>query len=84
MANVISLTAHDGSLVEYVDSIIGQGGMKDVYFSPDKSYVVCFFRTKADAATRDRLLTIAAAYRLERLPLEQLRPYIEDLTSVYY
>lgn len=63
MPNVISLTAHDGSLVEYVDSIIGQGGMKDVYFSPDKSYVVCFFRTKADAATRDRLLTIAGKYR---------------------
>nr|GFA61407.1 hypothetical protein [Tanacetum cinerariifolium] len=63
MANVITLTAHDGSQVEYVDTIIGQGGMKDVYFSPDKSYVVCFFRTKADAATRDRLLTIAATYR---------------------
>ncbi len=63
MANVISLTAHDGSQVEYVDALIGQGGMKDVYFSPDKSYVVCFFRTKSDAATRDRLLTIVATYR---------------------
>lgn len=63
MANVITLTAHDGSQVEFVDNIIGQGGMKDVYFSPDKSYVVCLFRTPADAATRDRLLTIASTYR---------------------
>jgi hypothetical protein len=25
-----------------VDEVIGSGAMKDVYFSPDKSYVVCF------------------------------------------
>ncbi len=33
----------DGKTIEYVDEIIGSGAMKDVYFSPDKSYVVCFF-----------------------------------------
>ena len=25
-----------------------RGGMKEVYFSPDKSYVVAFYRTKLD------------------------------------
>jgi serine/threonine protein kinase len=63
MANLVTLTALDGSHVEFMDEIIGQGGMKDVYFSPDKSYVVCMFRTPADMATRDRLLTIADTYR---------------------
>ena len=29
--------------IEFVDEIIGSGAMKDVYFSPDRSYVVCFF-----------------------------------------
>ena len=63
MANLVTLTALDGSHVEFMDEIIGQGGMKDVYFSPDKSYVVCLFRTPADLATRDRLQTIADTYR---------------------
>ena len=44
MAQTIRLTATDGSSVEFVDEIIGSGAMKDVYFSPDKSYVVGFFR----------------------------------------
>ena len=39
---IIKLTTVGGKPVEYVDEIIGQGGMKDVYFSPDKSYAVAF------------------------------------------
>eukprot|EP01035_Chromulina_nebulosa_P051807 gene51807-70605_t len=45
--------ALDGSPVEFKDEVIGQGGMKDVYFSPDKSYVVAFFRDKQDAFAKD-------------------------------
>jgi len=40
---VVRLKAHDGTDVEFIDTIIGAGGMKDVYFAPDKSYVVAFF-----------------------------------------
>ncbi len=47
--STVKLKASDGSPVEFVDKIIGSGGMKDVYFSPDKSYVVGFFRNKQDA-----------------------------------
>ena len=36
---IVKLTATDGSPVEFVDEVIGSGAMKDVYFSPDKSYV---------------------------------------------
>ena len=46
---LITLTAKDGSRVDFENKIIGQGGMKDVYFAPDKSYVVAFFRDKQDA-----------------------------------
>jgi serine/threonine protein kinase len=62
MAQTIRIKASDGSNVEFVDEMIGQGGMKDVYFSPDKSYVVAFFRDKQDAFAKDRLLTITGVY----------------------
>lgn len=59
----VRLTATDGSTVEFVDEIIGSGAMKDVYFSPDKSYVVGFFREKQDANSKDRLQNIVGIYR---------------------
>mgnify|MGYP006972153092 CR=1 FL=1 len=46
MANKITLKAQDGSTVEFYDEIKAQGGVKDVYFSTDKTYVVQFFRKK--------------------------------------
>ena len=49
MSKTITLTATDGTKVEFIDDVIGSGAMKDVYFSPDKSYVVGFFREPQDA-----------------------------------
>jgi len=63
MKNIIKLTATDGTPVEFVDEIIGAGGMKDVYFSPDKSYVIAFFRDKQDFNAKDRLQNIIGKYR---------------------
>ncbi|MFR9591871.1 MAG: lipopolysaccharide kinase InaA family protein [Rikenellaceae bacterium] len=63
MAQTIRLTAKDGSPVEFIDEVIGSGAMKDVYFSPDKSYVVGFFRTKQDYNAIDRLQNITGIYR---------------------
>lgn len=63
MTRVVKIQAADGSPVEFVDEIIGQGGMKDVYFSPDKSYVVAFFRDPQDFNARDRLANIVGPYR---------------------
>lgn len=54
-AKVIKTQTSDGRPIEFVDEIIGAGGMKDVYFSPDKSYVVAFFRDKQDSQAKDRL-----------------------------
>lgn len=41
---VIKCQTFDGKKIEFVDEIIGSGAMKDVYFSPDKTYVVAFFK----------------------------------------
>ncbi len=61
-AKVIKLTAKDGSQVSFVDEVIGQGAMKDVYFSPDKSYVVGFFRDTQDSNSIERLTNITGKY----------------------
>jgi serine/threonine protein kinase len=63
MANTIRINATDGSQVEFVDEMIGSGGMKDVFFSPDKTYVVAFFRDKQDHNAKDRLQNITGKYR---------------------
>lgn len=39
------------------------GAAKDVYFSPDKSYVVAFYKKKPDAAGMDRLANLVGSYR---------------------
>lgn len=60
---IVKLTTLDGRAVEYVDKMIGQGGMKDVYFSPDRSYVVAFFRDPLDHQGKERLRSIVGTYR---------------------
>lgn len=39
-----------------------RGGMKDVYFSPDRSYVVAFYRDAQDFASKERLRKIVTDY----------------------
>jgi hypothetical protein len=39
-----------------------RGGMKDVYFSPDKSYVVAFYRDIQDFNSKERLKKIVTQY----------------------
>lgn len=62
MPKIIKITATDGTPIEFVDKIIGSGAMKDVYFSPDKSYVVGFFREKQDQNAKERLENITGIY----------------------
>lgn len=61
--NTVTVRASDGASVEFVDEVIGSGAMKDVYFGPDKSYVVGFFRQPLDAGGKDRLANITGLYR---------------------
>ncbi len=78
MAKTIKTSATDGSPIEFVDDIIGSGGMKDVYFSTDKSYVVAFFRDKQDFNAKDRLQNITGVYR-DRIYNQQGGEYWKDL-----
>lgn len=48
---------------EYVDDgNPKQGGVKDVYFSPDRKYVVAFFREKLDFNQKERINRIVKLY----------------------
>ena len=52
-----------GKSYQYVDnSEPMRGGVKDVYFSPDRSYVVAFYRADQDYNSRERLRKIVTQY----------------------
>jgi len=56
-------TINAGKTYQYIDT--GEpmrGGMKDVYFSPDKSYVVAFYREDQDYNSKERLKKIVTQY----------------------
>lgn len=63
MANIVKLTASDGSTVEFYDEIKAQGGVKDVYFSTDNTYVVAFYRKPISDNDKARLENIVGVYR---------------------
>lgn len=62
--SVVKLKSTDGTAIEYDSSKqAGAGGMKDVFFSPDRKYVVGWYRNPVDANGQDRLDTIVSTYR---------------------
>ena len=64
MSKVVSITCSDGEVIHYVDDGAPMaGGMKDVYFSPCRTYVVAFYRDPVDSTARDRLEMITGRYR---------------------
>lgn len=63
MTRTIQLQTRQGEKVAFVDKIIGSGAMKDVFFAPDRSYVVALFRERLDADARERLRSICEDYR---------------------
>lgn len=63
MANKVTLTATDGSTVEFYDEIKAQGGVKDVYFSTDRTYVVAFYRKPINANDKARINDIVNIHR---------------------
>lgn len=62
MAQIIKLTATDGTQVEFYDEIKAQGGVKDVYFNPQKKYVVAFYRKELSPQDKERLRNIVGTY----------------------
>ncbi|WP_295387934.1 lipopolysaccharide kinase InaA family protein [uncultured Thiodictyon sp.] len=63
MNDIIELKTWQGDTVAFEDAVIGSGAMKDVCFSPDRSYVIGFFREPQGPAARERLRVICEDYR---------------------
>jgi len=79
MSKTITVTTAEGRTYEFVDDGSPmQGGMKDVYFAPDRSYVVAFFRDRQDFNAKERLANIVKTYR-ERIFNQAGGEYWKDL-----
>ena len=64
MSKTITITCDDGEIVKFIDDGNPMvGGMKDVYFSPCRKYVVAFYRDPIDKAGHERLEMITGRYR---------------------
>ncbi|WP_182419994.1 helix-hairpin-helix domain-containing protein [Bartonella sp. HY038] len=63
MTNIVTCKTKDGKTIQYVDEVIGAGAMKNVYFSPDKSYVVAFYHRPQNDQARERIDMITSRYR---------------------
>lgn len=58
-------TLKNGGTIDFVPEMIGDGAMKEVYFTPDKKSVVCFYKdasTGADPLRAQRLENILTKY----------------------
>ena len=61
---VKTIRGRSGKMYSYVDD--GEpksGAIKDVYYAPDNTYVVAFFKKKQDANSKDRILRIVTTYQ---------------------
>lgn len=60
----VTVRSISGKTYDYIwKDTPSSGAMKDVYFSPDKSYVVAFFKDPQDANAIDRLQNLVGTYR---------------------
>lgn len=58
--SVLQAVLDNGQQIEYLSDPIGEGGVKIVYFTPDKQSVVCFFKDKQNAMDPNRLQRLSA------------------------
>lgn len=61
--SIVKLTSVNGNPISFCDELIGSGAMKDIYASPDRTYVVGFIRDVPDDALRERIREIIGRYR---------------------
>jgi hypothetical protein len=82
MMNIVSLrSVNDPSKTYQFDDSVQpmRGGLKDVYFSPDKSYVVALFREKLDDNQKERLKRITNHYLLQIQNKEAADYFLEEV-----
>ncbi len=69
--SMLRAVLEDGQEIEYLPEVIGEGGMKTVHFTADRSSVVCFFKdplAARDPQRRRRLQAIVGKYNPTRNP----------------
>jgi serine/threonine protein kinase len=79
-------TLKDGRTIEYVPEIIGEGAMKDVYITPDRKAVICFYKDAAsgrDPVRRQRLEAILGKYN-PTLPRTEGGSAASETDAKYY
>lgn len=58
----VSSILENSKSYEYVDESPVQGGVKDVYFSPNRDYVVAFYREPLEEEQKERVKRIVSTY----------------------
>lgn len=76
-SQTLTATLSDGRTIEFLPDRIGEGGMKDVYFTHDRRDVICFFKDQATGSDPGRLA------RLERI-LGTYNPTLDPHSSAYW
>jgi serine/threonine protein kinase len=81
MSNVIIVKSiiDTSKTYQYIDAVPKRGGVKDVYFSPDRKYVVAIFRDKLDFNQRERLIRITDRYYKQIKEKESGDYYLEEI-----
>ncbi len=63
MTRVRRAHSEDGKAFEFEETMIGSGGMKDVYFSMDGQNAVAFYRAALDATAMERINILTGRYK---------------------
>lgn len=58
--NKVTATLADGRTVDFLPDLIGEGGMKRVFFTADRQSVLCFFKDQGQAATPQNVARLEA------------------------
>jgi serine/threonine protein kinase len=79
-------TLKDGRTIEYLPEVLGEGAMKDVYITPDRKSVVCFYKDPnagTDPVRRQRMEAILGKYN-PTVPRAQGGAAASDVDAGYY
>jgi len=77
MTHLLTATLADGRTIEYFPDAIGEGAMKQVYFTADRTAVLCFYKNQSTAQDPNRRL------RLEAI-IEKYNPTTGNPTGDYW
>jgi serine/threonine protein kinase len=78
MSRILQARTIDQRMIDYVDEVCASGGMKDMYFTPDKKQAILFFRQEQTLQTLERLQLIVGRYR-ERIFNQEGGEYWQQL-----